>query len=98
MQFDRDRFAEVLGSSFVAKGAEGGTLALELTEVSELRERPRQISFSLVFLTPESAAIEQGLYDLEHEALEPMAIFLVPIGMEENRMKVEAVFNSLRED
>jgi hypothetical protein len=98
MQFDRDRFASALGSSFVIKGAEGGTLDIELVEVSELRERPRQISFSILFLTPESAGVEQGLYDLDHEVLGPMALFLVPVGMEGNRMRLEAVFNTVRDD
>lgn len=97
MQFDRDKFAEALGSTVVIKGSENRPLDLELKEVSELRERPHQQSFSILFLAPESVTVEQGLFNLEHETLGPMQIFLVPVGMSEGRMQLEAVFNTLRE-
>jgi hypothetical protein len=97
MQFDRDKFAEVIGSRFVIKGPEGQTLDLELSEVSEIRERPHQQSFSVVFLGPESLAVDQGLYEVEHESLGTMHLFLVPIGIKDGRIILEAVFNTLRE-
>jgi hypothetical protein len=97
MQFDRDKFAEALGSTFVIKSADGRTLDLELKEVSEIRERPHQQSFSIVFLVPESFTVEQGLYDIEHESLGGMQLFIVPVGMNDSRMMLEAVFNTLRE-
>ena len=98
MNFDRDLFAQEVGSCFVLKGADEQTVDLELAEVSELKERPHQVSFALVFLTPNSLAVEQGLYDLQHERLGDMQIFLVPIGVVDERLKLEAVFNFLRED
>jgi hypothetical protein len=98
MQFDRDRFAEVLGTSFVLKAADGKTVMIELVEVSEVKERPHQLSFAIVFLTPESSIVDQGLYDLDHETLGPMQLFLVPIGITDGRMMLESVFNFLRED
>lgn len=98
MTFDRDRFAEEVGSSFTLKAADGQTLDLELVAVSELKERPYQVSFSAVFLTPASSAVDQGLYDLTHERMGEMEIFLVPIGMIEDRMKLEAVFNFVRQE
>ena len=98
MTFDRDRFAEELGSSFTAKDADGRTVDLELVEVTELRERPHQVSFAIVFLTPKSAAVGQGLYDLQHENLGEMQLFLVPVGIKEERMQLEAVFNFVRDD
>jgi hypothetical protein len=98
MTFDRDRFAEEVGSSFTLKGADGESVGLELAEVSELKERPHQVSFSMVFLTPKSYVIEQGLQDLQHERLGEMQIFLVPIGVSNERMQLEAIFNFVRED
>ena len=98
MTFERDLFAQEVGSCFVLKGADEQTVDLELADVSELKERPHQSSFALVFLTPKSSAVEQGLHDLQHERLGEMQIFLVPIGMIDERMKLEAVFNFLRED
>lgn len=97
MQFDRDKFAEVLGTSFVLKAADGKAMTIELVEVSEAKERPHQLSFAIVFLTPEASIVEQGLYDLEHETLGAMQLFLVPIGMSDGRMRLESVFNMLRE-
>jgi hypothetical protein len=98
MTFDRDRFAEELGSSFALKVADSPTLDLELVEVSELKERPHQMSFAIAFLAPKSAVVGQGLYDLQHERLGEMQVFLVPIGITDERMQLEAVFNFLRED
>ena len=97
MEFDRDKFAEFVGSSFVLKAAEDRSLDVELVEVTEMRERPHQRSFSIVFQTPEASYVEQGIYGLEREGIEPLQIFLVPIGMKDGRMLLEAVFNFLPE-
>ena len=98
MNFERDRFAEHIESRFEVTGSEAPAIELELVEVSELRERPHQLSFSLVFLGPKSSVVDQGLYDLRHESLGDMQLFLVPIGITEDRIRLEAVFNFLRED
>lgn len=97
MEPDRNKFAEALGGSFTMAVAEGHDVVLELKEVSEIRERPHQQAFSIVFLAPESQFIEQGLYDLRHEGLGAMQLFLVPVGMKEGRRLLEAVFNTLKE-
>jgi hypothetical protein len=97
MNFDRDKFAEELGSSFTLQVDNHG-VDVELVEVSELKERPHQVSFSIVFLMRQSSAIDQGLYDLSHERLGEMQIFLVPIGMDGERLQLEAVFNFLPDD
>jgi hypothetical protein len=98
MQFDRDKFARAVGSTFILKDTEGQSVGIELAEVSEARERPHQLSFSITFLAPESMAVEQGLYDVEHEGLGTMQLFLVPVGMKEGRMELESVFNFLKEE
>ena len=98
MDFDRDRFAEQIKTRFEITRSEAPAIELELVEVSELRERPHQLSFSLVFLAPKSSVVEQGLYDLQHESLGDMQLFLVPIGITDERMMLESVFNFLREN
>ena len=97
MEVDRDKFAELVGSSFVLKGADDRTVEVDLVEVSEMNERPHQRTFSIVFVAPESCAFEQGIYHLEREGSEPLQLFLVPIGMKDGRMLLEAVFNFLAE-
>ena len=93
--FDRDAFAEVLGSNFRIPAAEGKVLDLELIEVSELRRTQFQESFHITFLLPAGYNAPQGLYDMSHETLGAMQLFLVPIGIEDGRLKLEAVFNLL---
>ena len=94
-EFNRDRFAEVVGSKFSLTAGDV-TIDLELIEVSKLRETPHQVGFSLLFLAPKGYSIQQSLYDLEHETLGAMQLFLVPVAVENERMQLEAVFNLLR--
>jgi hypothetical protein len=55
------------------------------------RGRPRA-PFSLVFHAPQGAVIPQQIYRVENANLEPMELFLVPIGPDEHGMRYEAVF------
>jgi hypothetical protein len=98
MELSRDRFAEVLGSTFLLKAASGQTVGIELEEVSDVRQRPHQTSFSILFRIPENYSVEQGLYDLEHEVLGPIQLFLVPVLASPNVLRLEAVFNFLSSD
>lgn len=95
-EFSRERFAGALGSKFTLHAAEEKSVEIELIEVSEARERPNQVSFSIVFLLPEFYNAEQGLYDLTHDELGAFQIFLVPIGSGKRGAMLEAVFNFLR--
>lgn len=93
--FNRDAFAEVLGSSFKLPAAEDKILDLELVEVSDVRSGNYQESFSIVFRLQEGYSAPQGLYDMSHEKLGAMQLFLVPIGLDDGRLRLEAVFNLL---
>ncbi len=97
MKFDRERFAAVVGSSFVLKAANDRSVEVELIEVTPLRESPHQVSFSMLFRLPADYSIEQGLYDLEHETLGATELFLVPIAPDPKGMRLEAIVNLLRE-
>ena len=90
---DRDRFAAEGGTDFILKAAGELSVEVKLVTVSELKERPSNRSFSIVFQVPDGFTVEQGLYDLDHERLGAMQLFLVPVG--DNRL--ESVFNLLVE-
>lgn len=94
--FNRDSFAEAKGSAFTLTDGTGQTVDLELSEVSPLKETPHQHHFAIVFLAPENYTVAQGLYDIQHPGLGAMQLFLVPVGIENGRMQLEAVFNLLR--
>ncbi|PYT00796.1 MAG: hypothetical protein DMF63_05680 [Acidobacteria bacterium] len=95
---DRDNFAEVLGSKFTLKASGEQSVDIELTEVSALKERPGNSSFSLIFTVPESYRVEQGLFDLEHSTLGAMQLFLVPVGIKKARQELQAIFNFALEE
>ena len=93
--FSRDAFADVVGSTFQLPAPDDKILALDLIEVSEVRRSSFQESFDITFLLQEGYNAPQGVYDLSHEKLGPMQLLLVPIGIEDGRLKLEAVFNLL---
>ena len=71
-------------------------IALELVGVTETGSRSgpeaRQ-PFSLGFLGPVSPQyLLQHMYQLEHEELGTLDLFLVPLGPEGGRMRYEAIF------
>jgi hypothetical protein len=51
-----------------------------------------RVPFSLVFHTVPQAVVPQQIYRVENENMEPMEIFLSPIGPDERGMRYEAVF------
>lgn len=58
-------------------------------DIPDLRTEP----FSLVFLGPLTPILPQRTWDLAHAAVGSVAIFLVPLGPKDGRMRYEAVFN-----
>lgn len=69
---------------------------LELARVTEAGQRPKpeaRAPFSLTFLGPVSPHyLVQHTYRLEHEHMDALDLFLVPLGFEEGRMQYEAIF------
>lgn len=49
--------------------------------------------FSLVFRCPASLIVDQMVYRVEHDVLEDLDLFLVPIGPDKEGMRYEAVFS-----
>lgn len=89
----REDFLERLNTKFrVYFDAEQPT-EVELTEVSELRQAPRNEAFFVYFLAPNDIPPVQGLFKTEHESLDSTELFLVPVGQSEKGLSFEAVFN-----
>lgn len=91
-------FAARLGRSFRIRFQDGSALDLELAEVQDLGTRPTAggplSTYSLRFRTPgEKRFAPQGTYRVEHDDLEPLEIFLVPLGPDGDGMRYEAIFN-----
>lgn len=90
-----DTFKPHLGEIFrVIVGDE--QMRVKLTEVSPWgplasKGRPR-VPFSLLFHTVPEAVVPQAIYRVESDTMEPMELFLVPLGPDERGMRYEAVF------
>ncbi len=89
-----DTFAPHIGEQFrVDPGAEPA-FDLTLVEVSEDTQQgaPRR-PFCVVFRGGPQLPQPQRVYRLEHDALGPLEIFLVPIGPDAQGQRYEAVFS-----
>ncbi|MEM5775262.1 MAG: hypothetical protein AAGU05_09700 [Anaerolineaceae bacterium] len=93
----RDAFFACVHTRFSALNVEPQPVDLELIEVSEVRERARQAVFSLIFLGPADGLLPQHIYNLRHETLGEMDLFLVPVGKGERGFEYQAVFNLLKQ-
>jgi hypothetical protein len=68
-------------------------IPLRLTEVRTGTPTPRILQFALTFHGPLQPPLPQHMYDLHHEVLGDMALFLVPIGEDSGGRFYEVVFN-----
>lgn len=89
-----DTFRPYLGTTFRVD-ADGAAILVTLTDVraSQPGNGPRREPFSLIFSGPATPLLPQRTYDMTHEKLEPMAIFLVPVAADAQCVQYEAVFN-----
>jgi hypothetical protein len=90
---DYENYFGVQGSEFRLADSD---IQLKLVEVTEKKADGMQEMFSLLFCGAKDKFLEQGTYDLEHETLGSVTLFLVPIGQDENGYRYEAAFNLLR--
>ena len=91
-----DMFAEHLGETFRMVFESGDALDLELTEAEPSKGQPApgcRPPFALLFRGPLDPVLPQQLYNLQHETMGDLTLFLVPIGPDEQGMRYEAVFN-----
>jgi hypothetical protein len=91
----RDEFVAQLNTKFRVDTDAGQPREIELTEVTELSQKPRQESFAVIFLAPSDFVPVQGLYTIKHDALGTLDIFMVPVSNDKRGVRFEAVFNHL---
>lgn len=91
----KDEFSEQVGSVFRARSADGAEFDLALVDFEELVANEVQENFTLLFRAPGDTPQQQGLYQMHHERLGGMEIFLVPVKKDDEGLYFEAVFNNL---
>jgi hypothetical protein len=92
--FDIATFKARIGTTFLLLPGDGrDPVPLRLADVIEGRSGGGFQSFSVLFHGPSDRFVAQGLYSLEHDAFESLALFIVPIvGSNAERIIYEAVF------
>ena len=86
------------GETFVLRLPDGAAQDLELVEIRDFGRRATAngelSNYGLTFLARAAQApLPQAIYRLEHAALGPMDLFLVPIGRNAEGVRYEAIFN-----
>ena len=93
----KEMFAESLHTKFRLRAETPGPVELELVELTEGTSSPRHEQFALLFRGPLETFLQQAIYQLEHETLGELEMFLVPVGRGQNGFQYEAVFNRFLE-
>lgn len=95
-QLTIETFEPHVGSSFWAEFPNGAKVELRLDRVGKVMEsemaRLKRQPFSLFFTGPGTFLLKQATYRITHETVEPMEIFIVPIGKTRETYEYEAVF------
>jgi hypothetical protein len=96
-QLTVDSFSPHLNSDFrLLPAPEAKPVLLQLIEASDLpasSAQGRRQGFSLIFRGPAGLYLPQQIYTIEHDEMEAMDIFLVPIRPDEKGMRLQAIFN-----
>ena len=73
---------------------DAGIVPLRLVEVADGRVGGRLQQFSVLFHGPSDRILPQGTYDMHHDSLGSLALFIVPvIGSTRERIVYEAAFS-----
>ncbi|HEX6085892.1 MAG TPA: hypothetical protein VF266_15270 [Thermoanaerobaculia bacterium] len=95
-QLTIESFQPHVGTSFWAEFPNGAKVELRLVSAAKVMEseaaRLERHPFSLYFVGPKSYMLQQRMYHLTHETLEPLDIFIVPVGETAETYQYEAVF------
>jgi hypothetical protein len=89
-------FEPYVGATFRARVENASAVELTLVEASPLTSdddsRRQRVPFRLIFRDPSRRIAHQATYEIEHDAFEPMSIFLVPIRADASGHYIEAIF------
>lgn len=96
-------FSKCVGSTFIVQRGTGRNTPLELIRArlqpatrlaSAKAPDARHEKFSLIFRGPHSAALDQNTYTFEHRQMGRLEMFIVPVGVkDEKHGYYQAVFN-----
>ena len=90
-------FCEILDTDFQLADTEGD-VKLKFFEISEKKETPRTILFSLYLKSPSDIFLAQKIYNLQHEKFGAGSLFIVPIRQDDDGIVYESVFNRFSEN
>ena len=93
----KEMFSENVNTKFELRTETPGPVELELVQLTEGAASPRHEQFALLFRGPQDKFLQQSTYQLHHERLGELEIFLVPVGRDQQGFQYEAVFNRLLE-
>ena len=82
---------------FQARSPSGQSFELTLNAVEDHVSTDLHENFSVFFSGPIDMPKEQAVYSLENEIMVSFDVFLVPVGIDSEKLRLEAVFNHIRE-
>jgi len=91
--FTVEMFLEHVNTRFRMTLPDSSDVELEMVSVKDLGSSVRHAQFSVMFLGPETAPLQQQTYSLEHDKLGKLELFLVPVGKDSNGVSYEAIFS-----
>lgn len=99
-ELTQSRFSDYLGDLFQVEADLESRLILQLIEAKHLSSGQnanskvkRSEPFALVFRGPQDIPLYQATYQLQHDQLGELPVFLVPIDQDEEGLYYEAIFN-----
>jgi hypothetical protein len=102
MNHGAESFSEHLNTKFSVRVDSAEPVELELVDVvirqSEPNEQAGMERFSTFFYGPTNFFLPQQTYDLIHQEMGELQLFLVPITQDSRGFKYEAVFNLFKGD
>lgn len=100
MDHGAESFWQQLNTKFRVSVESANPVELELVEVvvrqSEPNEQAGMERFSVFFYGPATSFLPQQTYELVHQELGAMHLFIVPIAQDQRGVKYEAVFNRFK--
>lgn len=92
---NRETFAEHLNTNFTAQTDAEKEFEITLVEAKSIISNKIQECFALLFCAPPDAPAVQQSFQLDHNTLGKMELFLVPVKKNEDGLFYEAVFNRI---
>lgn len=91
-----DQISPYVDSHFIViTPADMPDIKLKLLQVNPIISNQVQENFSLIFEGPLEPMLNQQIYDLEHEQLGSLSLFMVQVARNTSGMQYEVVFNRL---